>query len=87
MADRFVKISARTLAEILEFVRNPPGGGDMLRSVYDTDNDGKVDEAESADAAAVVSDGTNVSTASEVRQAVDSKATYDADYDCLTVTV
>lgn len=27
----------------------PTGGGDMLKSVYDTDNDGKVDSAENAD--------------------------------------
>jgi hypothetical protein len=27
----------------------PAGGGDMLKSVYDTDNDGKVDSAENAD--------------------------------------
>lgn len=30
----------------------PAGGGDMLKSVYDTDNDGKVDSAENADTVA-----------------------------------
>jgi hypothetical protein len=30
-------------------MNNPPGGGDMLKSTYDTDNDGKVDQAEDAD--------------------------------------
>lgn len=32
----------------------PTGAGDMAKSVYDTDNDGKVDSAESADTAAKV---------------------------------
>jgi len=45
------------------------GGGDMLKSVYDTDDDGIVDKAESVD------DGTtgdaHKSTATEVRDAVD----------------
>ena len=49
MADRFLKVSAKTLADILAFVRNPPGGGDMLRSVYDVGNTGTVDEAKDSD--------------------------------------
>jgi len=56
------------------------GSGDMLKSVYDTDNDGRVDTSES------VSDGTYTSTAAEVRQAVDGRPIYDSDFKCLTTT-
>jgi len=48
--------------------KNKAGGsasGDMLKSVYDTDDDGRVDKAESVD------DGTNVSSAVQVKGAVD----------------
>jgi hypothetical protein len=54
--------------------------GDMLKSVYDTDNDGRVDTSES------VSDGIYTSTAAEVRQAVDGRPIYDNDFKCLTTT-
>jgi len=39
------------------------GGGDMNKSVYDTDNDGKVDEAEIADNAIAVTIQTTAPTA------------------------
>ena len=42
------------------------GGGDMLKSTYDTDDDGIVDKAESVD------DGTNSKTASEIKSHIDS---------------
>lgn len=41
------------------------GGGDMLKSVYDIDDDGRVDFAET------LSDGTNTSTAAQVRTHID----------------
>jgi len=44
-----------------------PGAGDMLKSTYDTDDDGIVDKAESVD------DGTNSATAAQISSAV-SKA-------------
>jgi len=51
------------------------GFGDMLKTTYDQDDDGIVDEAEA------LNDGTsgdvNKSTASEVRQAVDDSHTHD----------
>lgn len=46
------------------------GGGDMSKSTYDTDDDGRVDKAESVD------DGTNVSTAAQVKGAVDNSHTH-----------
>ena len=49
------------------------GGGDMLKSTYDTDADGRVDKAESVD------DGTNVSTAANVKDAVTKKHTQGTD--------
>lgn len=59
------------------------GTGDMLKSVYDADNDGRVDAAET------VSDGTNTVTAAQLRALVDTppgsgdmlKSVYDADDD------
>ena len=39
------------------------GGGDMLKSVYDTDNDGKVDTAEVADSATYATTAGSASTA------------------------
>ena len=39
------------------------GGGDMLKSVYDTNDSGRVDKAESVD------DGTNITTAAQVKAA------------------
>lgn len=47
------------------------GGGDMLKSVYDTDNDGIIDKAENVDDGA--SGGIHASTAEQVRDAVDKK--------------
>ncbi|MFB3882862.1 MAG: DUF2793 domain-containing protein [Armatimonadota bacterium] len=57
------------------------GTGDMLKSVYDTDDDGRVDNAEN------VSDGTNTSTAAEVRAAVDWDLRYVAARKCVMVTL
>jgi len=45
------------------------GTGDMLKSTYDTDNDGIVDKAESID------DGTYSATAQEIKDAVDKRHT------------
>lgn len=44
------------------------GSGDMLKAVYDTDNDGRVDKAESVD------DGTNVKSAAQVAGHIDDTA-------------
>jgi len=49
------------------------GSGDMLKSVYDTDNDGIVDKAESVD------DGTYSATAQDIKDAVDKKHTQNTD--------
>ncbi len=49
------------------------GTGDMLKSTYDTDDDGIVDKAESVD------DGTYSSTAQDVKDAVDKKHTQGTD--------
>ena len=49
------------------------GSGDMLKSVYDTDNDGIVDKAESID------DGTYSATAQDIKDAVDKKHTQNTD--------
>lgn len=46
--------------------------GDMTKAVYDTDNDGRVDKAESVD------DGTSVTTASQVKESYDRRASYSA---------
>lgn len=49
------------------------GNGNMLKSVYDTDNDGIVDAAE------VVTDGgPNTTTAAQVKLAYDSRGVYDS---------
>jgi hypothetical protein len=47
-----------------------PSSGDMTKSVYDTDNDGIVDASET------VSDGTNTSTALEVKTAINQSHTH-----------
>lgn len=63
------------------------GLGDMLKSVYDTDDDGRVDKAESLD------DGTNVVTAAEAKDAVDkahdhaNKAILDAIEEAFTTAL
>ena len=49
------------------------GTGDMTKAVYDTDDDGRVDKAESVD------DGTNSSSAADVKDAVDKKHTQGTD--------
>jgi len=50
------------------------GVGDMLKSVYDTDNDGMVDQAENADTV----DGKHANSFLE--------GTYDSDFRCLLIT-
>jgi len=50
------------------------GGGDMTKAVYDTDNDGKVDQAGNAD----MVDGKHASDFLE--------GIYDAGYGCLLIT-
>jgi hypothetical protein len=50
------------------------GGGDMLKSIYDTDDDGKVDQARNADTV----DNKHASDFLE--------GTYDAGYGCLLIT-
>ena len=50
------------------------GTGDMLKSVYDTNNDGKVDQAENAD----MVDGKHASNFLE--------GIFDAGYGCLWIT-
>jgi len=57
------------------------GGGDMLKSVYDTDDDGRVDNAEN------VSDGTNSATAAEIAGAVSWDLRYVAARKCVMVTL
>jgi hypothetical protein len=57
------------------------GTGDMLKSVYDTDDDGRVDAAES------VNDGTNSATAAEIKAAVDWDLRYVAARKCVMVTL
>ena len=58
------------------------GGGDMLKSTYDTDNDGIVDKAETID------DGAgNSATAAEVKAAVDWDLRYVAARKCVMVTL
>ncbi|HPU44057.1 MAG TPA: hypothetical protein PLS98_07570, partial [Dictyoglomaceae bacterium] len=49
------------------------GSGDMLKSVYDTDDDGVVDKAEAID------NGTYSATAQEIKDAVDKKHSQNTD--------
>ena len=49
MAKKQTRVNPAVLEDLVDFMNNPPGGGDMLKSVYDADNDGKVDQAEEAD--------------------------------------
>jgi len=49
------------------------GGGDMYKSTYDTDSDGRVDKAESVD------DGTNSATAADIKDAVTKKHSLGSD--------
>lgn len=57
------------------------GSGDMAKSVYDTDNDGIVDKAETLD------DGVNVVTATEAKQAYDRRGSFDSDLGCILMTI
>ena len=56
-------------------------GGDMTKAVYDTDDDGIVNAAES------VSDGVNTASAAEVKAAVDWDLRYVAARKCVMVTL
>ena len=49
MARKQTRVSPAVLQDLVDLLNNPAGSGDMLKSVYDTDNDGKVDQAEEAD--------------------------------------
>jgi hypothetical protein len=49
------------------------GGGDMAKATYDTDNDGRVDAAES------INDGTHSATAANIEDAVTKKHTQGSD--------
>lgn len=54
------------------------GAGDMLKAVYDTNNNSIVDKAEQID------DGAGITlTASQLKEAYDKRAIYDADYKAL----
>lgn len=54
------------------------GTGDMLKSTYDTGDNGIVDKAETLD------DGAgNSITAAHAKEAYDREASYDSDYECL----
>jgi len=59
----------------------PTGGGDMSKSVYDTDNDSIVDKAEA------LNDGTNNVTTAQAKEAYDRRASYDSDYDCILINI
>ncbi len=56
-------------------------GGDMTKAVYDTDDDGIVNAAES------VNDGTNSATAAEIKAAVNWNLRYVAARKCVVVTL
>jgi hypothetical protein len=74
MAKKQTRVNPAVLKDLVDFMNNPPGGGDMLKSTYDTDDDGKVDQAEDADTL----DGKHASDFLE--------GIYDPDYKCLCVT-
>jgi len=74
---RWRRLPAGNEGQALRIVDGAPAwaaGGDMLKSIYDTDDDGKVDQAENADTV----DGKHASDFLE--------GVYDADYECLLVT-
>lgn len=58
-----------------KFCTGGGGGGDMYKSQYDTDNDGRVDNAEN------VSDGSSISTAAEVKDAANKRHSNSLDHD------
>lgn len=60
-----------------DFEWGDAGAGDMLKSAYDTDNDGIVDSAENVDDGA--SGDAHKSTAEQVRDAVDKKHSQNTD--------
>ena len=49
MAKKKTRVNPRILKDLVDHMNGPAGGGDMYKSVYDTDNDAKVDQAEEAD--------------------------------------
>ena len=49
MAKKKTRVNPRILKDLVDHMNGPAGGGDMYKSVYDTDNDGKVDQAEESD--------------------------------------
>ncbi|MDQ5987386.1 MAG: hypothetical protein CSYNP_03126 [Syntrophus sp. SKADARSKE-3] len=67
--NKLIKYNSAT--DKLEFVDPGSGSGDMTKAVYDTDNDGIVDKAETVD------DGAgNSSTAANIKLAVSAKHTH-----------
>jgi hypothetical protein len=58
------------------------GEGDMTKAVYDTDDNGIVDKAESVD------DGEgNTTTAAQVKESYDRRAQWDADLGALIIEI
>jgi hypothetical protein len=57
------------------------GTGDMTKAVYDADDDGIVDEAES------LNDGTNTVTAAQAKEAYDRRGAFDADLGCIIMEI
>lgn len=49
MAKKQTRVNPAVLKDLVDFMNNPPGGGDMLRSVYDVGNTGTVDQAKDSD--------------------------------------
>ena len=58
------------------------GDGDMTKAVYDTDDNGIVDKAESLD-----DDEGNVVTAAEAKEAYDRRGSFDSDLGCILMTI
>ncbi|GAH36797.1 unnamed protein product, partial [marine sediment metagenome] len=58
----------------IRYTGTGPGSGDMTKGVYDTGDTGRVDKAESVD-----DGGANVSTAAQVKSAVDDSHTQNKD--------
>ena len=63
------------------------GGGDMLKSVYDTDNDGKVDTAEVADSATYATTAGTISGSITISQVSDAGDSASLDVGTTTGTV
>lgn len=49
MAKKQTRVNPAVLKNLVDFMNNPPGGGDMLRSNYDPDHDNAVETADDAD--------------------------------------